>query len=97
METDCRIDGGSWQYTKEWDDPETDPCYLEGMTDSNLIFCENEEDSPCRWCDYRTLCRVRRESRRPRNEQTTYRDIAGKNTAKNKIAESGKMAYNQNS
>ena len=58
---------------------------------------KNEEDSPCRWCDYRTLCRVRRESRRPRNEQTTYRDIAGKNTAKNKIAESGKIAYNQNS
>ncbi len=42
VETDCRIDGGAWQYTREWDEPETDPCYLEGMTNSNLVFDAHE-------------------------------------------------------
>ena len=39
-----------------------------------------DEDVPCRYCSYRTLCRVRREFRRPRKEETTFRDAAGKNT-----------------
>ena len=39
-----------------------------------------EQDLPCRFCGYRTLCRTRKESRRPRAEEISYRDIAGKNT-----------------
>lgn len=45
---------------------------------------KDTEDSPCRYCDYRTLCHARRENLRPRSEGITYRDIArgiqGKNT-----------------
>ena len=45
---------------------------------------KDTEDSPCRYCSYRTLCHMRRESMRPRSEGITYRDIArgirGKNT-----------------
>ena len=39
-----------------------------------------EDTSPCRYCSYRTLCRRRKDSFRPRDEGATYRDIAGKNT-----------------
>lgn len=42
------------------------------------------EDSPCRYCDYKTLCHARKEDLRPRSDGITYRDIArgiqGKNT-----------------
>ena len=35
-----------------------------------------EEDSPCRYCSYRTLCRRNGESAHPREEGITFRDIA---------------------
>ena len=35
-----------------------------------------EEDSPCRYCSYRTLCRRNGEPVRPREEGITFRDIA---------------------
>lgn len=36
----------------------------------------SEEDSPCRYCTYRTLCRATRQSLVPRKEGITYRDLA---------------------
>ena len=43
IQTDCRIDGGAWQYTKAWDSPdwstwdqETMPSYLAFCADSSL-------------------------------------------------------------
>ena len=41
---------------------------------------KSEEDAPCRFCGWRTLCRRRRDSLTPRNEETDYRKLAGKNT-----------------
>ena len=41
VETDCRIDGGAWQHTADWDEPEADPCFLEGMP-GNLVFGAHE-------------------------------------------------------
>ena len=41
---------------------------------------KSEEDAPCRSCDHRTLCRRRKDSLTPRREETTFRDLAGKNT-----------------
>ena len=37
---------------------------------------KNDEDSPCRTCGYRTLCRASRQSLKPRREGITYRDLA---------------------
>lgn len=37
---------------------------------------KGEEDSPCRYCDYRTLCRRNGEAVQPREEGITFRDIA---------------------
>ena len=31
VQTDCRIDGGSWQYTSAWDSPEWDPSQQESL------------------------------------------------------------------
>ena len=45
VETDCRIDGGSWQYTKEWDDPEAYLDSLEGMP-RYLVYCARQ-DADC--------------------------------------------------
>ena len=41
---------------------------------------KSEEDAPCRFCSYRTLCRRSRDSLTPRKEETTFRSLAGKNT-----------------
>ena len=41
---------------------------------------KSEEDAPCRFCNYRTLCRRNRDSLTPRKEETTFRSLAGKNT-----------------
>ena len=41
VETDCRIDGGSWQYTKEWDEPEVYLDSMEGMP-YYLVYCAKE-------------------------------------------------------
>jgi len=41
---------------------------------------KSEEDAPCRFCNYRTLCRRSRDSLAPRKEETTFRSLAGKNT-----------------
>jgi ATP-dependent helicase/DNAse subunit B len=37
---------------------------------------KGEEDSPCRYCSYRTLCRRNGEPAHPREEGITFRDIA---------------------
>ena len=37
---------------------------------------KGEEDSPCRYCDYQTLCRRNGEPVQPREEGITFRDIA---------------------
>ncbi len=43
---------------------------------------KGEEDSPCRYCDYRTICRKNGDSVQPREEGITYRDIARKAAGK---------------
>ena len=48
---------------------------------------KEKEDSPCRYCDYRTLCHARRDSLRPRNEGAAYRDIARGIQGKNNLRE----------
>ena len=37
---------------------------------------KGEEDSPCRYCDYQTLCRRNGEPVQQREEGITFRDIA---------------------
>lgn len=48
------------------------------------------EDSPCRYCDYRSLCHAGKESLRPRNAEITYRDIARSASGKNTLREEEK-------
>ena len=48
---------------------------------------KTREDSPCRYCTYRTLCHAGRDSLRPRNETVTYRDIARSAAGENTLRE----------
>ena len=41
---------------------------------------EDSTGSVCRYCDYRTICRLGNGKTRVRDKEITYQDIAGKNT-----------------
>ena len=55
----------------------------DGMRSGNVEAAPRGDgkDSVCAWCEYRTICHARAEDERPRNGETTWRDLAaGKNT-----------------